>query len=74
MNGFPSCGALTGGAPLWSQNNLVTPKHSSISVTIDSQSSICGKSGPGHMSSLFVCTNLFMHACIYVCTYASIIA
>lgn len=42
MNGFPSCGGLTG-APLWSPN--LTPKNnSSISVTIDSQSSICAGS------------------------------
>ncbi|KAJ7966014.1 Basic leucine zipper 9-like transcription factor [Quillaja saponaria] len=42
VHGFSTCEGLTD-TVLWSQN--VTPKHSSISATIDSQSSICGTVG-----------------------------
>ncbi|KAJ7958618.1 Basic leucine zipper 9-like transcription factor [Quillaja saponaria] len=42
MDGFSTCGGLTD-TLLWSQS--LTPKHSGISVTIDSQSSICGAVG-----------------------------
>ncbi|KAK3036469.1 hypothetical protein RJ639_030068 [Escallonia herrerae] len=38
MHGFSSCGGLTG-APQWSQNLIA--KHSNVSVTVDSQSSVC---------------------------------
>lgn len=41
MTGFSTCGGLTvADTLLWSQN--ATPKHSTISATIESQSSICG--------------------------------
>ncbi|CAN4075794.1 unnamed protein product [Withania somnifera] len=40
LNGFSNCGLTE--KPLWSPN--ITPKQSSISVTVDSQSSICAGS------------------------------
>ncbi|KAM3270714.1 bZIP transcription factor RISBZ4 [Capsicum chacoense] len=40
LNGFSNCGMTE--RPLWSPN--ITPKQSSISVTVDSQSSICAGS------------------------------
>ncbi|KAK1367664.1 Basic leucine zipper 9 [Heracleum sosnowskyi] len=42
MNGFSSCAEVTG-APLWSQS-YSTPKHSCVTATMDSQSSICAGS------------------------------
>ncbi|KAL1834713.1 hypothetical protein ACET3Z_004364 [Daucus carota] len=42
MNGFSSCTEVTG-APLWSQS-YSTPKHSCVTATMDSQSSICAGS------------------------------
>lgn len=38
MDAIVNCGGGLAEAPLWSQN--LTPKHSSFSATIDSQSSI----------------------------------
>ncbi|KAI3692304.1 hypothetical protein L6452_32118 [Arctium lappa] len=40
-NRFQSCGGMTGN-PLWSQNH--TPKNSGVTMTMDSQSSICADS------------------------------
>lgn len=40
MNGFSSCVEVKG-APLWCQS-YSTPKHSCVTATMDSQSSICG--------------------------------